>query len=169
MRFVPAPSSREAVRGADVVCTATRAVAPLFERGDLKGEAHVNAVGAYRHDMCEVPPAAFGAARVVAVDQLEAALAEAGDLRLALDAGLIDRDRLVGIAELLDGTPPGSGPTRGASGSAGAAPTSGYENGRGAGGPTIFKSVGVAAQDWAMAELIVRRLLEQQPATDGRP
>ncbi len=132
VRFAVAGSSREAVHGADVVCTATRAADPLFAVEDLTGHAHLNAVGAYNHDMCEIPPGAFAAASVVAVDQVEAALAEAGDVIRALEGGQLERERLVTIAELL-----------------GAAPV------RHAGCVTIFKSVGVAAQDWALAERAV--------------
>jgi len=39
-----------------VICTATRATAPLFEADDLQRRAHINAIGAYRLDMCELPP-----------------------------------------------------------------------------------------------------------------
>ncbi|HTW99680.1 MAG TPA: hypothetical protein VMD59_12930, partial [Acidimicrobiales bacterium] len=133
----PVASAGEAVAGADVVCTATRATAALFEAGELAPTAHVNAVGAYRHDMCEIPVGSFAGAGVIAVDDVESALAEAGDLVAALEAGAISTGRLVTIAELL------------AAQAAGGA--------RRPDGATIFKSVGVAAQDWAIAELIVRR------------
>jgi ornithine cyclodeaminase len=131
--FTPVVSSREAVRGADVVCTATRSTSPLFELEDLKPVVHLNAVGAFRKEMCELPPAAFAHASVVVVDQLEAALAEAGDLIRALDAGLLRADSLVTVADLLSGS---AGPP---------------------GGLSIFKSVGIAAQDWALADLVARR------------
>lgn len=133
--LVISDDARDAVRGADVVCTATRATAPLFEAGDLSGNAHVNAVGAYRHEMRELPPDAFASAAVVAVDQLAAALAEAGDLVAAVDAGALDLKRLVTISELLDRPAPSAGR-----------------------GITIFKSVGVAAQDWSIADLVARRV-----------
>jgi ornithine cyclodeaminase/alanine dehydrogenase-like protein (mu-crystallin family) len=124
----------EAVRGADIVCTATRATAPLFAPDDLEPTVHINAVGAYRKDMCEVPAGAFGRARLVVVDQLDAVLAEAGDLIRALEADQLRPDALVTVAEILAG---------------GVAP---------AGGLTIFKSVGIAAQDWAVAELVAGRV-----------
>jgi ornithine cyclodeaminase len=131
--FTPTGSSPEAVRGADVVCTATRSEAPLFEAADLAPDAHVNAVGAYTPQMCEVPAEAFGQAAIVVIDQLEAALAEAGDVIQAIDAGQLEQGSLVEIGGLLGGQarPPG--------------------------GLTIFKSVGIAAQDWALADLVVSR------------
>ncbi len=148
----PAATPREAVRGADVICTATRSAEPLFEAADLEPAAHVNAVGAYRLDMSEVPPEAFRQADLVVIDQLEAALAEAGDLVHALNRGYLRRADLIEIGELLASDPAAaaSGPGAGASGPA-AAPEHGL---------TIFKSVGIAAQDWAVCELAVRRARE---------
>jgi ornithine cyclodeaminase len=134
--FHPVGDPREAVRGADVICTATRSQVPLFEAGDLAPQAHVNAIGAYTADMCEIPAAAFGQAAVVVIDQLEAVMAEAGDLLQAIDAGQLRREDLVEIGQLLAARdrPPA--------------------------GLTIFKSVGIAAQDWALGELVVSRARE---------
>jgi len=131
--FLPAASPPDAVRGAHVICTATRSQDPLFEVGDLGPQVHINAVGSYRADMCEVPAAAFGQATAVVIDQLEAAAAEAGDIIQAIEAGQLRQESLVEIGQLLarPANPPG--------------------------GLTIFKSVGIAAQDWALAELVVAR------------
>jgi ornithine cyclodeaminase len=145
----PLTSSREAVSGADVICAATRAGTPLFEADDLQPHAHVNAIGAYRLDMCEVPPEAFGRARTVVIDQLAAALAEAGDLVAALEAGYLQRADLVEMGDLL-----AAGPAAG--------------DGAPEAGLTIFKSVGIAAQDWAVCELAVRRA-RQAGVIPGRP
>jgi ornithine cyclodeaminase/alanine dehydrogenase-like protein (mu-crystallin family) len=135
--FHPVGSPREAVRGADVICTATRSQAPLFEAGDLAPQAHINAIGAYTADMCEIPAAAFAQAAIVTIDQLEAVLAEAGDLIQAMDAGQLRSESLVEIGHLLAGQD------------------------RPAEGLTIFKSVGIAAQDWALGELVVSRARER--------
>ncbi|HEY7144760.1 MAG TPA: ornithine cyclodeaminase family protein [Streptosporangiaceae bacterium] len=142
----PARSPAEAVAGADVICAATRATEPLFQPADLRPDAHVNAVGAYRLDMREIPAQSFGQAAIVVIDQLAAALAEAGDLVAALDAGYLRRADLVEIGSLVTGgavTP--------------------------AGGLTIFKSVGIAAQDWSVCELAVRRARQAGaiPGDDG--
>ncbi len=182
--------SRAAVRGADVICTATRASAPLFEADDLLPHAHINAVGAYRLDMAEVPAEAFGRAAVVVIDQLAAALAEAGDLVAALEGGYLRRADLVEIGDLLtlDGAAAVSGPAGGGpagrglagGGPGGGGPGGGGLAGRGlagrgagpgggpGGGLTIFKSVGIAAQDWSVCELAVRRAREAG-AIPGHP
>ncbi len=161
----PVPTAPQAVRGADVICTATRSTAPLFEAGDLNQQAHINAIGAYRRDMCELPPEAFRRAELVVIDQLEAALAEAGDLTQALDGGYLRRADLVEIGHLLAGGAerPGGDPG-GAEAGRGPAGTGSGGGGQGGdvpgGGVTIFKSVGVAAQDWSVCELVVRRARE---------
>jgi ornithine cyclodeaminase/alanine dehydrogenase-like protein (mu-crystallin family) len=141
--FVPARTTARAVDGADVICTATRSATPLFRPADVTGHVHVNAIGAYRLDMREVPPGLLGQAGLVVIDQLEAALAEAGDIVTALEDGSIARDDLVEIATLLSG----------------AAVTSDVRQ-----RVTIFKSVGVAAQDWSVCELAVERLREETDA-----
>jgi ornithine cyclodeaminase len=126
-------TAREAVAGADVVCTATTSSSPLFDLEDLKETVHINAVGAHRATMCELPPAVLQRASVVAVDHVESVLREAGDVIQALDAAAIDRAHLVEIGTLLERMPP---------------------QGRGI---SVFKSVGVAAQDWALVRLVLDR------------
>jgi ornithine cyclodeaminase/alanine dehydrogenase-like protein (mu-crystallin family) len=140
--FHPSGDAAEAVRGADVICTATRSSEPLFEAGDLGPDVHINAVGAYTAQMCEIPAAAFAQASLVVIDQRAAAAAEAGDLIQAIAAGQLSADDVVEIGDLLAGhtSPPG--------------------------GLTIFKSVGIAAQDWALGDLVVSRA-RQRGVMDG--
>jgi len=144
--FWPVASHAEAVRGAEVICAATRSQRPLFEAADLGPQVHINAVGAYTPQMCEIPSLAFARATLVVIDELAAVLAEAGDVLQAMEAGQVSREELVEIGSLLDGgllSPPG--------------------------GLTIFKSVGIAAQDWALGELVVSRAGQHAagPADDG--
>jgi ornithine cyclodeaminase/alanine dehydrogenase-like protein (mu-crystallin family) len=157
----PAGTPRQAVRDADVICTATRSAVPLFEAADLAPGAHINAVGAYRLDMSEVPPEAFRRASAVVIDQLEAALAEAGDLVDALDGGYLRRADIVEIGQLLIGNEAPAGAGSAAARAAAVAPAAASGPGASSGpGFTIFKSVGIAAQDWAVCELAVRRARE---------
>lgn len=133
VEFQVVGSASQAVRGAEVVSCATTSRSPVFEVGDVGPRAHVNAVGAYRPDMCEVPPELLAAATVV-VDQRDAALATAGDVVAAVDAGHLDADRLseIGDVDADDGR-------------------------RDRNAPTVFKSVGISAQDWAVARVAVAR------------
>jgi len=125
-----------AVHDADVVCLATTAGSALIESADLRQEVHVNAVGAYRPDMREVGKSVFAAASLVCSDDPQGALHEAGDLMDAVTAGLLDPASIIELGALL-----------------------GSDAGRraGAGGITVFKSVGSAAADLALLDLLLRR------------
>lgn len=111
----------EAVRRADVVSCATPATAPLFADESVQPGTHVNAVGAFTPEMVELPTDLLDRAYVV-VDDVEAARAEAGDL---IRAG---REPNTTLRDLLAGRSPEIGED-----------------------VTVFKSVGVAAQDVAAA------------------
>jgi ornithine cyclodeaminase/alanine dehydrogenase-like protein (mu-crystallin family) len=134
---VSAPSAQEALAGADVVCCATTSATPIFDADWVEPGTHVNAIGAYRLDMEELPPELFGRAALVAVDSRTAALEEAGDLVAALHRGILSGD---GFGEL------GSRETV-------------WAAVRDSDAITVFKSVGLAIQDLAAAELIAGRLL----------
>jgi len=124
---------RSAVRGKDIVCCATNSTVPLFEADDLSPRAHVNAIGAYRPTMHELPGDLL-ASSFVCVDQLDAVLAESGEIIDALSGGQL---RPADLTEL------------GAALSRPDLPTPGR---------TVFKTVGVAMQDWAIAALVAKRL-----------
>jgi thiomorpholine-carboxylate dehydrogenase len=74
-------SAEEAVRGADVVVTATNSKTPVLKGSWLRPGCHVNAVGACRPDWRELDDDAM--ANVVFVDSREAALKESGDIILS--------------------------------------------------------------------------------------
>ncbi|ABY36050.1 MAG TPA: ornithine cyclodeaminase [Chloroflexus aurantiacus] len=117
---------------ADVVCTATSSPNPLFAADLIRPGTHINAVGAYRPDMAELPPDLVARSRVV-VDQRHAAWSEAGDLIQARAAGLIDEQHVIAeLGDLVNGTVQ--------------ARTTADEI-------TLFKSVGNAVQDLAVASL----------------
>ncbi|RME82803.1 MAG: ornithine cyclodeaminase [Caldilineae bacterium] len=119
-----------AIRDADIISCATPATEPLFADADVPDGAHINLVGAFTPQMQEAPPETVARARVI-VDDVEAALEEAGDLLKPLGAGLIDREHFsTTLGDLLAGRAPGR--------------QSDQEI-------TLFKSVGLAAQDVAAA------------------
>jgi thiomorpholine-carboxylate dehydrogenase len=76
-----AMDAEEAVRGADVIVTATGAREPVLKGEWLKPGAHVNAVGACLPTWRELDDAAMG--NILVVDSREAALKEAGDVILS--------------------------------------------------------------------------------------
>jgi thiomorpholine-carboxylate dehydrogenase len=76
-----ATAAEEAVRGADVVVTATNSKTPVLHGAWLKAGCHVNAVGACRPDWRELDDEAMS--NVVFVDSREAAMKESGDVILS--------------------------------------------------------------------------------------
>ena len=135
-----ADTAEAAVRESDVICCATTSEEPVFEASWVSAGTHVNGIGAYRLGMVEIPPELFGLASVVAIDSRAAAMAEAGDVVAAIERGLVAEDGLVEIGSI--------GPDWAAT--------------RPADAITVFKSVGLAIQDVAAAELITDRLLGQR-------
>ena len=130
---VPA-SSPEALREADIVSTATTSATPVFSDRDLKPGVHINAIGSYKPHIREIPGETVRRARVF-VDQRRACLEEAGDLIIPLRQGLIGEDHIrAEIGEVLAGLKPGRGSDDEV---------------------TLFKSVGNAVLDLAVADLVV--------------
>jgi len=76
-----AVSAETAVRGADVVVTATNSKTPVLKGSWLKPGCHVNAVGACRPDWRELDDEAMS--NVVFVDSREGAMKESGDIILS--------------------------------------------------------------------------------------
>ena len=70
--------ANEAVRGADIIVTATNSSAPVFTE-PLQPGVHVNAVGSFRPAMQELPSHVMSQADSVVVESREAALEETGD------------------------------------------------------------------------------------------
>jgi ornithine cyclodeaminase/alanine dehydrogenase-like protein (mu-crystallin family) len=129
-----ARSPAEAVRQADVICTATTSSRPVFEDADVRSGTHINAIGAYTPEMQEIPPQTVSRAKVV-IDHYEAALAEAGDLLIPIEQGLISADHIYAeLGEIVAGRVPGR---------------------ESADEITLFKSVGVAVQDVATAGAVL--------------
>jgi len=132
-------SAPEALAGASLVACATAATSPLFSGSDLAPGLHINAIGAFTPEMCEVDAQTLVHARIV-VDQREAALAEAGDLLQPLAAGLIAGPQTwIELGELVIG----------------------QRSGRQREDEiTFFKSVGLGVQDAAVAWHVYNRARE---------
>ena len=131
-----APSAREAVQGADLVCTVTAATSPILQGDWISPGAHVNAVGACTPKARELDAAAVARARLF-VDRRESALAEAGDFLLAREEGAVTDAHILGeLGEVLEGRVPGR--------------QSGEEI-------TLFKSLGIAVEDLAAGRHVYRK------------
>jgi len=134
------PSSAEAVRDADLICTVTSAAEPVLRGEWVSPGAHINAVGAPRPTWRELDTAAVVRARCF-VDSRAGALVESGDLLLPMQEGAIAATHIVGeIGEVFAGRV------------------------RGRTGPddvTLFKSLGMAVEDVATAQYVYQRAREE--------
>jgi ornithine cyclodeaminase len=137
--IIRAASAREALTGASLVACATTSTVPLLQYRDIEPGTHINAIGAFTPEMCEIDAETVAHARIV-VDQREAALTEAGDLLQPLASGRISGpETWTELGELVLGIRPGRR----------------YED-----EITLFKSVGVAVQDAAVALHVYQRARE---------
>lgn len=128
------PTASRAVRGADVICTATTSKTPVFSDGDVTSGVHVNAIGSFTPQMQELPPEIVERCLLV-VDSREAVWAESGDLIIPRDQGRISEDRVhAELGEIVAGIKPGR--------------TSDEQ-------VTVFKSVGNAVQDVSVGARIL--------------
>jgi ornithine cyclodeaminase len=117
----------EAVSDADVICTATTSRVALFELTNVKPTVHINAIGAFSPAMRELSAELVAAARRLCVDDL-AALADCGDLVEPLARGRITREQIEVLGDVLA-----------------------RNRHIVCGGISVFKSIGIAPQDWAIA------------------
>ena len=126
----------EALEGADIVVTASRASTPLFAGGRLPAGCFVAAIGSSLPHTRELDDVALSRAALVAVEWRPQSLGEAGDLVLAGE-GVLPEEKIVELAELVTGQAPGR---------------------RTRDDITVYKSVGVGLEDIALAGLVWRRL-----------
>jgi alanine dehydrogenase len=104
IEVVVSGSAREAVDGADVVCTITAARTPVLEGAWLAPGTHVNAVGASIPTARELDTAAVVRSRLFA-DRRESTMAEAGDFLIPRGDGAVTDAHILGeLGDLLAGT-----------------------------------------------------------------
>lgn len=134
IQFIAASSALEALHGADILVAATTSATPVIFSAAVEAGVHINGIGSYTSTMCEVEPRLVARARIV-VDSRASALAEAGDVIIPIQQGLITaNDIYAELGEIASGVK------------------------RGRDNPeqiTFFKSVGTAAQDASAAARIV--------------
>jgi ornithine cyclodeaminase/alanine dehydrogenase-like protein (mu-crystallin family) len=127
---------REAVLGADLICTTTSAREPILSGDWIAPGAHVNAVGSSIPAVRELDTAAVARARLYA-DRRESVLKEAGDFLIAKAEGAVADNHIVGeIGEVLIGKASGR---------------------RSSDEITLFKSLGLAVEDVASARHIYEK------------
>jgi ornithine cyclodeaminase/alanine dehydrogenase-like protein (mu-crystallin family) len=129
---VACSSVEELLERTGIVIAATSSATPVLpaQAAPLQGK-NLFSIGSFRPDMQELPDAAYRLAGEVVVD-CDAALHEVGDLINPLGQGIVQRENVVHLSELIAGrhaTP--------------------------AGRTTVFKSVGMAAYDLYVAQALL--------------
>jgi len=139
-----ATTPAQAVRQADIICTATSSAVPVFAGADVRPGTHINAVGTFRTTMREVDTETIRRALVV-VDELTSMWAEAGDLVIPLEAGEIEASHIYAeLGEIAAGQKVGR---------------TSLEQ------VTLFKSVGNAVQDAMSTGIVLRNAAANQLGT----
>jgi ornithine cyclodeaminase/alanine dehydrogenase-like protein (mu-crystallin family) len=138
----PVNSAKEACEGADVIVTATFARDPVIPSAAVKADALILAMGVNVANRREVPADVIHKSRIVA-DDIEQCRIEAGDLILAG----VDWDRVETLADLVAGNTKAGGDRR----------------------LTVFKSVGLALEDVAVAAFVYERATLERSSADPNP
>jgi alanine dehydrogenase len=134
------PSGEAAVTRADVVITITKSAEPVIDVAWLKAGAHVNGAGANGAARREIDAGTVLRAAVRATDQREQAKLEAAEYRDLVAAGRLQWSDVTEIGDILTGKVLGR---------------------RAADDITLFKSLGIALEDVAFADLILSRAIER--------
>jgi alanine dehydrogenase len=130
LKIAPVTTSAEAVRGADIVVTATTTSQPVVFGADLAHGVHINAIGANHANKRELDEEAVASADVIVVDSIEQSRQEAGDLIIAFKGDEACWTGVKRLSEVVAGKVPGR--------------SSDSEL-------TLFKSNGIASWDLAVA------------------
>lgn len=137
---VVASSVQEAVAAADVVCTLTSAREPVLQGAWLAPGTHVNLVGSSSADAREADDAVVQRSRFF-VDYIPSTLDQAGEFLHAKNAGLVDDAHIVAeLGAVLDGSADGR---------------------RNPQEITVYKSLGIAAQDVVTARQVFRAACDE--------
>lgn len=129
----------------DILVAATTSTTPLFEGDKVSEGTHISSIGAHAADIRELDSTIIKRASILVGGLKEACLAEAGDYIIPIREGIISEDDIISIGEIITGNVIGR---------------------KNESDITIFKSVGISAQDVATAKLVYDRALEENIGRD---
>lgn len=130
------------VKDADIICTATNSTEPLIELTDIQTHAHINAIGSHNSSMREISSDVLLNGIIIA-DQLDAVLAESGEIIHAISQDQLDKECIIELGEWLS-----------------------HKNVDYTNVLTVFKSVGLAIQDISVAEIVYQNALNNKLGID---
>ena len=129
----------------DIIVAATTSTTPLFSGEKIAEGTHISSIGAHAPAARELDSTTIKRASLLAAGLKEACLAEAGDYIIPINEGIIKEDDIVSIGDIITGRKQGR--------------TSDSDI-------TVFKSVGISAQDVAVAKLVYDRALKENIGQD---
>jgi len=132
-----AASVERAVKGADIVVTATGSAEPVIQGAWLASGTHVNAIGANAANRREVDSDCVLKASLIVTDHIEQAKTEAGEFIDLAKTGIFDWARVKPLHQIVTGPPV-------------------KRDGK---GHTLFKSLGVGLEDVAAASVVYDRAM----------
>jgi len=136
---MPVDSQEAAVRGADVLITATTSTSPVVQGAWLKPGVHINAIGANFEHRRELDSATVAAAKFIATDDTEQVRYESTDLAVPVSEGLLSWDQVHSLGDVVAGKIKGRNT---------------HDD------VTLFKSLGVAIEDVALAARAYEKALK---------
>ena len=140
VEVVPVGQPEEAARGLDVVVTATSSREPVLKGEWLSDGSHLNIIGSNFLGKTEIDVQAVRRTSRIVVDSKDQARIEAGDLHAALEEGVLHWANVLELGHVVSGR------------------FKGRENEREI---TLFKSVGIAIEDMAVAAKVYAKAREQ--------
>jgi ornithine cyclodeaminase/alanine dehydrogenase-like protein (mu-crystallin family) len=136
---IPVDSQEAAVRGADVLITATTSTSPVVQGAWLKPGVHINAIGANFEHRRELDSATVAATKFIATDDTEQVRYESTDLAVPVSEGLLSWDQVHSLGDVVAGKIKGR---------------NAHDD------VTLFKSLGVAIEDVALAARAYEKALK---------
>lgn len=134
-------TNKECVSNADIITTVTTSKRPTFNAEDVKEGAHINGVGSYTREMCEIPVEILQKSDLIVFDTIDGVVNEAGDIIIPLENKLLSKEKCnTELGQIILGD------------------KKGRQNEKQI---TIFKSVGTAVLDVYVANKIVMKAKEK--------
>jgi ornithine cyclodeaminase len=132
-------SGDELLLDTDIIVAATTSTTPIFAGDKVKEGTHISSIGAHAPDARELDSTTINRASLLVAGLKEACLAEAGDYIIPIGEGIISKDDVISIGDIITGK----------------------KNSRMSDSEiTVFKSVGISAQDVAVGKLVYDRALK---------
>ncbi|WP_203650394.1 ornithine cyclodeaminase family protein [Secundilactobacillus yichangensis] len=141
-KFKTVKSPNDVVADVDIITSVTTSKQPTFDGSLVTPGTHINGVGAYTPEMCEIPIEAISKANTIVFDTMDGVLAEAGDIIQPMKRGQLSKDDIDG--EL------------------GAVVNKKLQGRKSPDDITFFKTVGTAALDVVVADRIVKQAEEKE-------